>query len=337
VGLSDQFPIGVLLAGVAPSDLHRGAALAERLGFDEVWVSEDYFENAAFTSAAIALGATQRIRVGIGVASLLTRHPAVTAMEIATLAQAYPGRLMPGLGLGLPMSLDKLGLRPQAPVAAARTSFLAVRALLRGEQISVSGESFVADGVSLAHAPNDPPPLFMGALGPRMLELTGELADGVVTSVLASVEYLRDAKARVAEGAARATRRTPNIAAFAWYCVDNDGSRAKATLRSVIAATLGALGPLPLTDAYGISDELSDMIRRSGAMAVEREMPDRWVHDLAIAGEPQECADAIHRYAAIGVETLVLCPIPGSRMVEMLDMTATKVFPRLDGRDDAGA
>ena len=327
----------MLLAGVAPGDLRRSAQQAERLGFDEIWVSEDYFESAAYAAAAIVLSETERIPVGIGVASLLTRHPAATAMEIATLGHAYPGRLTPGLGLGLPASLRAMGLMPPAPVAEARDSFLAVRSLLFGDQAPTTARSFVEDGVVLAHPLGREQPLFMGALGPRMLELAGEVADGVVTSVLAAPAYLQDCQERIAVGARRADRLVPSIASFAWYCVDDDGDAARTVMRSVVASTLGVLGPLPLTDAYGVSSELTDMISAGGVAEVQRRMPDQWVDDLTITGTASECADAIRRFEGMGVDSLVLCPVPASRLNEMLDATAAQVFPLLKGGGDGHA
>src|SRR5258708_31066852 len=92
----------------------------ERIGFDELWLVEGYFFMGAISAATAALSATERLPVGIGIVSAMVRHPAVLAMEIATVARMYPGRFRPGIGLGAPAWLDQMGLRPKAQLTALR-------------------------------------------------------------------------------------------------------------------------------------------------------------------------------------------------------------------------
>ena len=100
--------VGVSLASSIPvTRLVEAYQLAELRGFDELWVHEDYFYHGGFAAAATALQATQHIAVGIGIVSAMVRHPAVTAMEIATLAGAHPGRLRVGIGHGAPQWTDR--------------------------------------------------------------------------------------------------------------------------------------------------------------------------------------------------------------------------------------
>jgi alkanesulfonate monooxygenase SsuD/methylene tetrahydromethanopterin reductase-like flavin-dependent oxidoreductase (luciferase family) len=105
----------------------------EDLGFAELWLSEDYFFLGGFASAAIALQATRKIPVGIGVVASVVRHPAVTAMEIATLAGAFPGRLYPGIGHGVPVWMKQVGIYPKSVLGTLRESVTGIRRLLAGE------------------------------------------------------------------------------------------------------------------------------------------------------------------------------------------------------------
>src|SRR5215210_2513018 len=105
------------------------AVEAERAGFGEVWLSEDYFFSGGVSAAAVALAATERIPVGLGVVSAMSRHPALLAMEIATLDRAFPGRLMPAVGLGVPGWLEQMGLKPRSALGAVRECVTAVRTL----------------------------------------------------------------------------------------------------------------------------------------------------------------------------------------------------------------
>ncbi len=100
---SNPHPVGIFILGdVPPENIVKLSRQVEECGFSELWFAEDYFMLPGFSSAAIALQATKSIQVGVGAVSAVVRHPAVTAMEAATLARAYPGRFTLGMGHGLP-------------------------------------------------------------------------------------------------------------------------------------------------------------------------------------------------------------------------------------------
>src|SRR6266436_9786827 len=95
----------VLGTAIPPEGVCEAAAASERIGFDELWLIQDYFFTGAISAATAALGATERLPVGIGIVSAMVRHPAVLAMEIATVARMYPGAFVPGSGSELPHGL----------------------------------------------------------------------------------------------------------------------------------------------------------------------------------------------------------------------------------------
>jgi 5,10-methylenetetrahydromethanopterin reductase len=324
-------PVGLVLgSAIAPERLPGLARLAEELGYGELWFAEDYFFTGGISGAAAALGATRHIPVGLGVVSAMVRHPAVLAMEIATVARMHPGRLRGGIGLGVPAWLRQMGLAPRSSLTAMRECVTTVRALLDGREVTLDGRCFTLDGVRLEYVPDVPVPLYTGVLGPKMMRLSGEIADGNVLSVLSMPAYVRWARERVAEGAQTAGRSGPRgLAAFAFFAVDADGDRAKGELRPSVAFYLAAGGRNALTDAYGISDELEAMLAAGGAAAVEREMPDRWLDDLAVAGEPDECAEKVRRLLDAGADSVVLFPMPSERSEEMVRAGAADVLPRV--------
>jgi 5,10-methylenetetrahydromethanopterin reductase len=324
-------PVGLVLgSAIAPERLPGLARLAEELGYGELWFAEDYFFTGGISGAVAALGATRHIPVGLGVVSAMVRHPAVLAMEIATIARVHPGRLRGGIGLGVPAWLRQMGLQPRSSLTAMRECVTTVRALLDGREVTLDGRCFSLDGVRLAYVPEAPVPLYTGVLGPKMMRLSGEIADGNVLSVLSMPAYVRWARARIAEGARAAGRTAPlGLAAFAFFAVGSDGARAKAALRPSVAFYLAAGGRNALTDAYGISDELEAMLAAGGAGAVEREMPDRWLDDLAVAGDPDECAEKVRRLLDAGADSVVLFPMPSERSEEMVRVGAADVLPRI--------
>ena len=321
----------VLGSAIAPQDIPDAARTAEACGFQQIWLAEDYFFTGGISGAALALGATARATVGLGIVSAVARHPAVLAMEIATLSAVYGGRLIAGIGLGVPAWVRQMGLHPRSPLMALRECVTATRALLRGERLDAQGEVFAFDAVSLAYPEKaTSTPIWMGGIGPKMLQLSGEVADGSVLSVCASHAYVRWARERIDEGRARGKRTGPHpVTVYAIYSVDADGGAARAAARSRFAF-YRQRGSNGLTDVHGISDELNALVRRGGYQAVLDGMPDQWVEDLTIAGTPEECAAKIAAFHAAGADAVALFPVaPGDRLEAVIRLTADAVLPRV--------
>jgi alkanesulfonate monooxygenase SsuD/methylene tetrahydromethanopterin reductase-like flavin-dependent oxidoreductase (luciferase family) len=328
----DRSPVGLVLgSAIAPERLAGLARLAEQLGYGELWFAEDYFFTGGISGATAALAATDEIPVGLGVVSAVVRHPALLAMEIATIDRMFPGRLRPGVGVGVPSWMRQMGLHPKSPLTAIRECLTAVRRLLDGEEVTLEGRVFTLDKVKLTYPPARRVPLHMGVLGPKMMHLSGEIADGNVLSVLTGPDYVRWAHEAIEEGARTAGREDPrHMATFTFFSTDRDGARAKRALRRPMAFYLASGGVNMLTDAYGISEELTAMLADGGgADAVERAMPDQWVEDLAVAGEPDECAEKVRRLLDAGSDSVVLFPMPADEPEAMVRAAAAEVLGRL--------
>jgi len=331
-------PVGLVLGSeLAPEHLATAARRAEEQGFRELWLAEDYFLTGGVAGAAMALAATTEVPVGLGVVSAVTRHPALLAMEIATLARAHPGRVRPAIGLGVPGWLDQMGVRPPSPLTAVREAVAAVRALLEGDTLDGTRGPFHFDGVRLAYPPAERLPIATGVAGPRMLELSGEVADATLLSVLVGPDYVRWARERIRAGAERAGRdpAAHRVTAFAIYGVDEDGAAAKRAVRETAAFYLAAGGPNAITDAAGISDDLAALIARGGAAAVAQDAPDAWFDDLTVAGTPDQVTAGIDRLLDAGADRVALFPVPSDTIDRQGELTARAVLPRLRSRDDA--
>lgn len=328
--MHDGKGVGVVLgSAIAPERVPAAAAAAEASGFDELWLAEDFFFTGGISAAAMALDATERIQVGLGVVSAVVRHPALLAMEISTISRIHPGRLVAGIGLGVPGWIRQMGLFPETTLGALRESVTGVKRLLRGEEVTEEGRVFSFDRVRLTYPEPAATPVRMGVLGPKMLRLSGEIADGSVLSVAASREYVSWAREQIDAGRAAAGRTDPHLVTmFALYSVDHDGAAARAAMREPLAF-YKSNGPSALTDVHGTSDELRDILGRGGYEALVREMPESWVDDLTIAGTPQECADKIRSYFEAGADSVALFPMPGDRVDEQVGLTGEAVLPLL--------
>ena len=164
----------------APEELAAFAAGVQEVGADDLWVVDDLGWAGGISSAAVALAATETLRVGIGIAPAALRNPALLAMELATLARAYPGRLVPGLGHGVAEWMRQVGAEPASKLALLEETIVGVRALLAGGTVTMHGSEVTIDGVRLAHPPVAVPPLVTGVVKPRSLALSGRVADGTI-------------------------------------------------------------------------------------------------------------------------------------------------------------
>jgi alkanesulfonate monooxygenase SsuD/methylene tetrahydromethanopterin reductase-like flavin-dependent oxidoreductase (luciferase family) len=325
-------PVGVVFGSVTPPELiARSARRAEELGFGELWFSEDCFFSGGMSGMAQVLAATREVPVGIGAVSIASRHPAITAMELAGLARTHPGRVVPGVALGVRAWLDQMGVLPAAPLTALRETVGVLRDLLAGKEVTVDGGAHRLRGVRLDFPPPEPLPVHVAAVNEKALRLSGEVADGTILSVLAGSAYVRWARERIAEGARRAGRDpgTHRVTTFALYAVDADAARARAAVRDAVALFLAAERASALVRVPGLDAELHDLLAAGGASDLAARIPDRWLDEVAIAGDPAHCAARVQELLDAGSDAVGLWLFPTDRAEEVAELTAREVLPRL--------
>lgn len=182
-----------------PSRLRAVAVAAESAGLDEFWVWEDCFKESAVASAAAALALTERITVGISLMPAPLRNPALCAMELATLAGMFPGRLIGGVGHGVQEWMGQTGARVDSPLTLIEEYATAVRALLHGERVSVAGRYVSLEDVALDWPPSPPPPLMLGGTGSRSLAQAARLGDGNLLGNAYTDDEVRETVGVIAE------------------------------------------------------------------------------------------------------------------------------------------
>ena len=326
----------VVAAGIGahntrPDELIPAARAAEAVGFDEIWVAEDSFLTGGIASAAVALGATERIRVGLGIMPVYARHPAHLAMDVTAVAGAYPGRFTLGLGSGVPAWLDQVGISYPRPKASTRAAASAIRRLLGGETLTEDVEFFF-NNVSMEYPIGDVVQIFVAAMGPQMLEESGRWADGTVFSMAsANPEYVQFALERIAAGRLASGRKPEehSTVAIVPFAVDDDPVAARNSLRPWFTHLLRAPGLK--TDLMGISDELRTIIERDPAN-IGWNIPDEWINAFAVCGTPSDCARAIDAIFDTGVDVVSLHPQTGSDFVGQIEAFGRDGLPSMKGR-----
>ncbi len=263
----------VFLPQLPPERLREVARSADDAGLDELWLWEDCFRESGIASAAAALAWTERLHVGVGLLPVPLRNVALTAMECATLHRLFPHRVRLGVGHGVQDWMAQVGARVETPMVLLREYLTALRALLRGEQVTMDGAYVRLDAVALDWPPGTAPSVFAGAVGPRSIRLSGELADGTILTAGTPPERVRQARRLVDDG------RTAG---------------GHIGLHQMIVYVHAATGP-------GAAERLDAERVRGGYDSTQ---------DVGVAGDARAVAEAVQRWADAGADAVVLQPTP---------------------------
>ena len=280
------------------------ARLVDDLGFDELWVVEDLAFRGGIAQAAAVLASTNRIRVGIGILPAAVRNVAFEAMELATLAQLFPGRLDIGIGHGMPGFLRDVGAWPERPLQFLEQNVRALRALLDGETVTADGRVVLRDvALDPSARPEVVPDILLGVRGPRSLAVSGRIADGTVLAEPATPEYVRAARDQIAG------TRPHRIVAYNVAAVADQDAQALAIARPGLE-WIGEPDWAPHIAPLPYAEDFAALRAESGTRAefVGR-MPDAWVAQLALAGTPSTVAARVQKLAAAGVTSSVMIPV----------------------------
>lgn len=287
------------------------ARRAEAAGAGSLWMAEHLgYRQSLVSCTAFALG-TERASVVPTAISPYLWSPVSVAMAMATIAEAAPGRAALALGSGNPMFLAEAGAKLERPLTAMREFIACLRQLWSGEPGAFEGEMFRLDGMRMAFLPPEPVPLYLAAMGPRMLGLAGELADGVVLSAGLTVAYAGESLAMAAAGAEAAGRDPAALrrAAYLYTAVDRDRAAAIERLRPKIAFMMRNDFVAPSVAGSGIAVDRAAVkaaIARRDMEAAAALVPDEAVEAFGICGTPEDCAARIAEYRAAGIEEAVL-------------------------------
>lgn len=238
--------LGLMVDRALPPERLPGLATdAERLGADELWLVEDLGWAGAIATVGTALAVTTRLHVGIGIIPAPLRNPAVLAMELAALERLNPGRLIAGIGHGVTEWMARIGVSTPSPLALLEETFVAVRTLLAGEELTLDGRAVHVRDTRLVHPPARVPPLIAGVKGPKSLELAGRIADGTLLAEGSGAAHIVEAHAAAARGGGGSGYEV-NI--FVHLAIDDDPARARTLVVPAAADAASFLG-IPIDEA----------------------------------------------------------------------------------------
>ena len=346
------FRVGVMQLTMEPLDeiLHH-AAVMDRAGFDTIWLAEAYpwwrkhshEARSATVLSALVARETERLAVGWGIISPYTRHPIQVAMDArVTQEAAGPGRFY--LGFGASKILMKEVGDPGLPLTAVRESIEIVRPILEGKALDYEGRVFTARVPAMPEdtdAPRTAPPVYMAGTGPKMQQLAGEIADGLLTASITTPGFVRYARENVAIGAARAGRSGDDVDVGCTIVasIDHDRDKGRDGAREIAGMYLAnkvqniqGSADVLLDEAGLTFDEISpiaEAMERGGRLAAKEQVTDEILDKCRpIAGTPDDCVAAINAYREAGC-THIMLELWGEDRAGQLELFGKEVLPRV--------
>jgi len=320
--MAGDYPVALYLQDA--HDMRQGIELvreAEAAGFDAVWQADSRLVRDAVVPMAAFAAATEHIKVGSGVIDIWTRNAARLASTFSTLDDLAPGRIIAGLGAWWDPLASKVGIERGRPLTVMREVVAAVRGLLANESVTIDGYRVQLDGVELdyVYQPRRAKdvPIYIGATGMQMMELSGEIADGVVFNYLVDPAYNAQAMEALARGAARAGRSIDDLdrPQLIVCSVDDDRQAALDAARLMVTQYLGQQPHI--MKASGVPQALLDEIgavltwpaTHEQVEAASRLVPDDVVQRCSASGSPDEVVAKVDEYVASGCTCPILYPL----------------------------
>lgn len=285
-----------------PADIIASARQAEELGFDTLWMLDSHllFREVYTLLGAIGIS-TERLRLGTAVTNPLTRHLTVTASTFATLNELTGGRAKMGISLG-DSALRAMNLEP-AKMATLADTVEKCRALLRGEEASF-GEDRVA---RLHQGTAHPVPIYVAATGPKMLALTGRIADGVILMNGVAPELIQAAIDLLREGEREAGRPAGSTRTVVWAACHPDPDAVKYNVaRAILRKIPGPVSDLTREVAEKVREEYNYAEHGTAQAHFAKLVPTELVERFAFSGPPEFIGSQIDALEAIGVDEVVL-------------------------------
>jgi 5,10-methylenetetrahydromethanopterin reductase len=316
------YPVALYLQDA--HDIRQGIELvryAEAKGFDAVWQADSRLVRDAVVPMAAFAASTERIKIGSGVIDIWTRNAARLASTFSTLDDLAPGRMICGLGAWWDPLAAKVGIDRSRPLKVMREVVEAVRGLLANETVTVDGFHVQLDGVELDYVYQErrakDVPIYIGATGLQMMELTGEIADGAVLNYLVSPSYNVGALEALERGAAKVGRTLDDIdrPQLVVCSVDEDRDAALDGARLLVTQYLGQQPHIMKASGVpqALLDEIGEVLTwpatHDQVVAASKLVPDDIVQMITASGTPDEVRAKVDEYVASGCTCPILYPL----------------------------
>ncbi len=307
---------------------------AEERGFEAVWQAESRLVRDAIVPMAAFAAVTQNLKVGSGVINNWTRNIGLLAATYLTLDDLAPNRIICGIGAWWDPLARNVGIERRKPLQAMRETIEVLRKLWRMERVTYHGDFHHVDGIELdvVHGRREPRniPIMIGATGPQMMEMTGEIADGAVLNYCVPPEYNDEAMEQLDRGARRAGRTVYDLDRPQLIVCSVHEDRAEAIKGAKRLLTQYLAQQPHIAKASGVDPKIVAQIQSILGWPATREqieqamvyVPDDLVLRISATGTPEEARAKVMEYMKRGATCPILYPLGDARL--MIDTFATR-------------
>jgi 5,10-methylenetetrahydromethanopterin reductase len=303
------------------------AQYAEQRGFEAVWQAESRLVRDAIVPMAAFAAVTEHVKIGSGVINNWTRNIGLLAATFLTLDDLAPNRIICGIGAWWDPLARNVGIERRKPLLAMRETIEVMRRLLRMERVTFHGEFHHVDGIELdvVHGRREPRnvPIYIGATGDQMMELTGEIADGAVLNYCVPPEYNDRALEMLDKGARKAGRSLDDIdrPQLVVCAVNHDRKQAIEDAKVLLTQYL-AQQP-HIAKASGVSEDIVKKVQSILGWPATKEqvheamqfVPDEFVLKISATGTPEEARAKVDEYKKRGCTCPILYPMSDVKLM----------------------
>jgi 5,10-methylenetetrahydromethanopterin reductase len=290
------------------------ARLADEIGMESIWMSDHLCFRDSLTTSMALLASTQTIKVAPAPMSPYSRYPIISAMSIATMEEFAPGRVIASPGTGNAAALKEAGIESPRPLKTMREYVDILRRLLRGDTVHFQGDMFQVNGAKMGFVPSTPIPLYLTAVRPKMLQLGGEIGDGVLLSAGCAPGYIAQCVDEIRKGAEKAEKSLTDrdVAGFVTASVaDNPGEAMEANklfLAYIFRNTHHAEN-IRLGGGKIDQEGLAAAVAKRDWEAAKKFISDEVVHAHSVAGTAAECRRQLESFIRGGLNLPILLPM----------------------------
>jgi len=306
--------------------------LAEKYGFDYVWITDHFNNRSVYVILTLLANYTDRIRLGPGVTNPYLVNPVATASALMSLDNLSGGRAVLGIGAGDKTTLSHLGIERKSPLKAVRESVQIFRSLFeKGKVKNFQGEIFTVEKAKVAFEKTGPLPIYIGAQGPKMLQLAGKLGDGVLVNASHPKDF-QFAISRIQRGAEEAGRQLKEIDVAAYASVSVDRKPEKATKAAIpVVAFIVAGSPPVVLERHGIGEEeakkVAEPLSRGDFPTAFSAVTEEMMEAFCIRGTPDECTEKIAALQKAGITQFVFGSPIGPKKRASMELASQEILP----------
>jgi 5,10-methylenetetrahydromethanopterin reductase len=298
------------------------ARLADEIGMESIWMSDHLCFRDSMTTSMALLASTPRIKVAPAPMSPYSRHPIISAMSIATMDEFAPGRVIASPGTGNAAALKEAGIDSPRPLKTMREYVEILRRFLRGETVDFHGDMFQVNGAKMGFVPSTPIPMYLTAVRPKMLQLAGEIGDGVLLSAGCAPGYIGRCVAEIQQGVRRAgdALSDRDVAGFVTASVAEDPREAMEANKLFLAyifRNAHHADNIRLGGAQVDQESLAAAVGKRDWESAKKFISDDVVHAHSVAGTAAECRKQLESFIEGGLNLPVILPMGSQKARKM--------------------